>query len=301
MKKVLPIIVVAMLLSISFGLMACKAGDIDVKAGDYPTQTPTTQINKDMKAMDMVMAGIDNFYGVDYVATELKGVVTVKVGIEIEQIVVGTTVRKGSADSKDVQYFVDNKSASVACKVYEETIIKDGKVKFRNANSGDIKADTKNVEVTCKKFNDPVDYTLESLVAEKKNDPTKIWMYGITKDSALGDQPTPEVKKDEFNNEYYEFTVDLDYENCTKEYVEVMKYMMEQTVTCKGLDFKGLKMTFQIWKNGFFRQLEISETYQMKVGLGALGSLNSNVTLNSVRAFYYNDKTWDINDYINRF
>ena len=307
MKKfvsILAIIIVVVLMGTMF--MGCKDDrediSIDESKVDFepqamtmgttkPTATPVTAITENSTATEMFYAAIDNFYGVDYVSTYLKGNVetTVMQVIKVNQLVVGNKVRSGKAGEAGTKYFVDNKSYSSAAAVYEETYVDaNGKAFIRSANAKSIKYDKKKDTAglgnqgwersfkATEKFDN-----VAALVAEKVNDPSKIWMYDTDVEGAI-DKIT-KVEKVE-GKDQYKFSIVFNLEKVTQNYKAVMEYMLSQSAPADGLTFLGLKFDVVVWDNGYLADIYITEQYKMSIA----GIIDSAVELKSRQQYSYN-------------
>lgn len=275
-----------------------------------PTAAPVTAINKNMDAKQMFLAGIDNFYGADYVATLLAGQVNVDLGIKVTQYVFGTKIRDGKATTQEEKdsaiYFVDNKSYSSFVQVYEETIVNqkasnpDDRVKYisykgrkyepkKDPNGAGILGWGNSKGEKGKSFD-----SVPSLVTEMKNDPTRIWMYKTTADTI---SKASEVTLNKTTGQY-EFTIELDISKSTEEYRKVMLHMLNASVKVadENLKFTGLKFNVKMWDNGYISELGIEESYNAKIELTSVIKLNSEITLQSVQQYSYdkNEKGFDI-------
>ncbi len=306
MKKGITAVVVVILAVVLLTTMAaCRPEALaypDLTIGaEKPTQTPTVEVNANMTPMQMMQAAMINYYQADYITSKNQGMVaTTIVGGTVNQMVVAAKVRSGKAYTDatckeynpELQLFTDNKSHSAFAAVYEEVIIESASdVRVRAAKKGDIKSDKdeekREYYITAKKMQDP-EYisSVPKLVEDKVNDPVRLWMYDIEIDStdaivkAGGDTSTGVTLKDGC----YEFTIDFDKDQVTKNYRDVMIYMLTQGGAAPSkLDFEGLKIKFTVWENGFLRLIDIEEKYTIQIA----GIINSSITLNSRQEFGY--------------
>lgn len=253
-----------------------------------PTAAPVTAITENSTATEMFYAAIDNFYGADYVSTYLKGNVETSIkGIKVNQLVVGNKVRQGKANTAGSKYFVDNRSYSLFAQVYEETYVDaTGKAYIRSATGvkyNDGKDSTgKGLEGWTKKFKAAESFaTVNALVADKVNDPTKIWMYDTNVEGAI-DQIT-KVEKVE-GKDQYKFSIIFNLDKVTQNYKAVMEYMLNQSVKSEGLTFLALKFDVVVWDNGYIADLYITEQYQVKIA----GIIDSAIELKSRQQYSYN-------------
>lgn len=301
MKKyvsILAIIIIAVIMGTMF--MGCQSDPNEVEITQFtpsemtmgtskPTATPVVAITENSTATEMFYAAIANFYGVDYVSTYLKGNVetTILGGLKVNQLVVGNKVREGKANAAGTKYFVDNKSYSSVAKVYEETYVDaNGKAFIRSADNIKYseKKDTAGLGNAgwTKTFKNAEKFdNVAALVAEKVNDPSKIWMYDTDVDGAIAQ--ITKVEKVE-GKDQYKFSIIFDLDKVTQNYKAVMEYMLSQSAPADGLTFLGLKFDVVVWDNGYFADLYITEQYKMNIAK----VINSAVELKSRQQYSYN-------------
>lgn len=316
MKKCFKITAIICVVIVSLVLLVgCgpKSGLISEIGKTAPTATPTTAVNADMSGVDMLMAAVDNYYGADFVASVLSGNVdTTVAGVKVVQAVLGRKIREGkfAEDYADDQanYFIDNRSYSFAAKLYEETLIKPGDIKYRNVSNPSRsilqnKKDMYDISVNDKvKWNDIEEYgdAMDNYIDSKSSDPRKIWAYLINEDTiASADKPVYNAE-----TKQYSFKVVMDIALSTEEYKDVMVYQLENNagMSVSGLEFTQLEFNVVVWESGFLARLEITESYNMKLSAAGL-KLNSEITLNSTQYFSYNpnEAGYKMADYINKF
>lgn len=301
------VVIVALVVLVGCGPKGGLIIAIGLKA---PTATPTTAVNSDMDGVDMLMAAVDNYYGADFVASVLSGnVETTVMGGKVTQAVLGRKIREGKFvedfASDNSNYFVDNRSYSFAAKLYEETLIKSGDIKYRNVSNPSrslvqSKSDMYDISVNDKvKWNDIEDYgsVMADYITAKSSDPRKIWAYLINEDTIkTADKPSYNAE-----TQQYSFKVVMDIALSTEEYKDVMIYQLESNagMSVSGLDFTQLEFNVYVWESGFLARLEITESYKMKLA----GIINSEITLNSTQYFSYNpnEAGYKMSDYINQF
>ncbi|MEG2561353.1 MAG: hypothetical protein RSB10_01945 [Clostridia bacterium] len=310
MKKFVTVISVMLLIVIcASAFVACKpkdnsalftnVDDFALEASTFgavkPTAAPTTAINKNMSAEEMFWASIENFYGAEFAMSRLTGYVDTEVlGLPVTQWVVGTVVRDGKADAANARYFVDNKSMSTWAKVYEETIVDSKGVRYRNGSKNGVKTvmvDTAKGQpkaidtIICKNLQDAKIEnfaSLSALVEKNVNDPTKIWMYDISRENA-GCIKTAGKPVYDAASGTYRFGLLFDISKATKSYIKVMEHMLNLTVSCTGVECLGIKFNVVVHESGFLRELNIKESYRMKV----FNVLDAPILLESRRQFSY--------------
>lgn len=321
MKKFTVITAIILLVAmVSVVLISCK-DETPVNTGDYKRPevtegfgstdglTAANAINKDMSAIQMLEAGVANFYDQGYVATVNGGQIDTQIkvlGIPMgfTQFVQSITVRNGSANG-DYQLFNDNVSGSIKegggipidIRIWEETLYKKTgsteEIKFHSGTDKDmVAAKDENGNYTMyfqegKTFK-PVETfsNLDDYKNAKAANPTLIWMYDINEDTYLPDGTTAPVFDEATKT--YSFTVAAHPENATKEYQKQMMYMLEKQSPVKPDEFRfeSIKMTVTMSENGFITKVSIEESYYLKI-VGGL--VKSTVTLKSDRYFSYQE------------
>lgn len=84
-----------------------------------PAIAPSVQISSDMSAIEMLEAGIANYYSANYVASKSEGAINTKIiGMDFVQFVKSQTVRQGSL-SGDYRQFSTNISGSIGPSLIE--------------------------------------------------------------------------------------------------------------------------------------------------------------------------------------
>lgn len=293
--------------------------------GDTAGLTPTVQINGDMSAIDMLVAGVTNYYGADYMASLSEGTIDTKFGgFTIVQFVQSMTIRDGNANG-DYRQFSDNQSGTnkgesslpIDIFIWEETSYSrtgDAEtIKFHNGNKSDIGAgkdeNTGNYTMFFKDgktFN--ATETKNSIEEYKKAysaDPTKIWMYDLVEDTVIADQCTDPVQNADGD---WTFTIVGDPDLSTKDYQEQMMYMLNGQIPGDMLNsfaFTTIKLNVTMSANGFIKKVEIQESYDMGLKILFFNATVS-IGLNSTRYFSYKDTEkgltpTDLDEYLARF
>ena len=293
--------------------------------GDTSGLTATTPISSDMSAIEMLTAGVENYYNAGYMASLSEGSIDTKVGaFTIVQFVQSMTIRDGSA-SGDYRQFSDNQSGTnksesslpIDIFIWEETSYSrtgDAEtIKFHNGDKSDMGAgkDEKTGSYTMffkdgKTFN--ATETKNSIEEYKKAysaDPTKIWMYDLTGSTIIEDQCTPPVQNADGD---WTFTVVGDPDLSTKEYQEQMMYMLNGQIPGDMLNsfaFTTIKLNVTMSPNGFIKKVDIQESYDMGLKIGIL-KITVRIGLNSTRYFSYKETETgltptDLDEYLARF
>lgn len=260
---------------------------IDMNIGkEMPVWTNAQPVNADMTAYEMFSTAIENYYNTDFVISQQYGTALTNAGlISTSQIIDVAKIRVGKGDSMghngtNATYYADSISYSSITSLYEKTIIKDGEIFYRNADTkynrrGDT-IDIKSWSNITSDFKDIDDY-----VNKKSNNPTMIWMYDTSKDNVQEiSSPIYDAATDT-----YRFAVIFDPVKSTTEYVKTMKQQLSVNAGMKvdKIDFLQLRIRVVLWSNGMLRNVYITESYAMKLG----NVINSTVTLNTEVQFSY--------------
>ena len=310
MKKKLFIstLAIVLILSMSVAMFAgCGGGKVDFGAQTLGTTKPTNvetsaTLTEDMTAFQMLEVGIENFYDAEYVASFYNGSVKTKViGMTITQLVESLKIRKGKGDiegenANGASYFADSRSFSSVAKLYEQMIITPDDIKYINAAKGKTKYDKKTKVWSVSTWNKEEKFDdVTGLAKEKQNNPTILWMYNLQEDYVIPAGEKLPVKKDamsettavEKKDGYYTFTISFDPTETTKDYIGTMKQQLQTNagMGVDGLTFEELKLQVELWDNGMFKRLYITESYFMKMA----GIINSSITLYSDTQFTYEE------------
>ena len=292
-------------------------------ANGAPDLKPTKEINANMSAIEMLTAAVDNYYGADFALARTTGSLTTEVmSMKLTQFVKSITIRDGASDADNKLYY-QNQSGTVKdggilgnainIRIWEETdYVKSGdsvNMYFRSANSDALTAQKlTNAEgvITDTWFEwngGAADFTatksynsLDTYIEERASDPTRIWMYDINANTILSDKTvapksTTEKLSDGSEIEYYTFSVSGNVDKnspgySVEEYEEQMLYMLNsQGQNPSEFYFTEITLEVQVWPNGFFRQVKVTESYYMKLMLG----VDSVVTLTSTKSFFFDE------------
>lgn len=271
MKRIAMIAIAAALAVVmAFSFVACGGGAINLKstvALGEPDLTPTKEINKDMSAIEMLTAAVDNYYGADFAIARTTGSLSTDIkGLVMTQFVKSVTIREGAATG-DNKMFYQNQSGTVDdggliqkfvnIRIWEETdYVKSGageNLYFRSAVDKSLEGMTDTDEVDgetvitnawfvwkngIEDFNETQSYnSLDTYVTERASDPTKIWMYDINANTILNDKTVaPELKTEKLSDgseiEYYTFSVSGNVDKnsdgySVADYEDQMLYMLE--------------------------------------------------------------------------
>lgn len=292
--------------------------------GDTSGLTATTPISSDMSAIEMLTAGVENYYNADYMASLSEGSINTEVfAFTIVQFVQSMTIRDGSADG-DYRQFSDNQSGTnksesslpIDIFIWEETSYEKAgsaeTVKFHNGEKSNLgagkDADGKYTMFfdEGKTFNETATY--DNMADYKKDysaDPTKIWMYDLTGSTIIEDQCTAPVQN---ANGDWTFTIVGDPDLSTKEYQEQMMYMLNGQIPGDMLNsfaFTTIKLNVTMSPNGFIKKVDIQESYDMGLKVGIFKATVS-IGLNSTRYFSYKETETgltptDLDEYLARF
>ena len=317
-------IAAALAVVMAFSFVACNV-DVNLNATvseKDPENIPVTvEINGDMSATEMLAAAIENYYGTDFAIARTTGSLTTKVmegAITLTQFVKSVTIREGASDA-DNKLFYQNLSGTaggslpIEIKIYEETdYVKSGdsvNMYFRSANTDSLELKSKkNAQghiddawfewkggeadfTATKSYN-----SLDTYIEERASDPTKIWMYDINENTILSDKTvapksTTEKLSDGSEIEYYTFSVSGNVDKnspgySVEEYEEQMLYMLNsQGQNPSEFYFTEITLEVQVWPNGFFRQVKVTESYYMKL----MNVVSSVVTLTSTKSFFFDE------------
>lgn len=292
--------------------------------GDTSGLTATTPISSDMSAIEMLTAGVENYYNAGYMASLSEGSIDTKVGaFTIVQFVQSMTIRDGSAGG-DYRQFSDNQSGTnksesslpIDIFIWEETSYEKAgsaeTVKFHNGEKSNLgagkDADGKYTMFfdEGKTFNETATY--DNMADYKKAysaDPTKIWMYDLTGSTIIEDQCTAPVQNADGD---WTFTIVGDPDLSTKEYQEQMMYMLNGQIPGDMLNtfaFTTIKLNVTMSPNGFIKKVDIQESYDMGLKIGIL-KITVSIGLNSTRHFSYKETETgltptDLDAYLARF
>lgn len=323
-KKILltSIVIVMILTTVCMALAGCGFKEDKVKdftppemaiGATMPTWDNMASINKDMSAFQMLQVGMENFYNADYATIEYNGGVKVTVlGIPINQVVQSTKIRQGKGDANGnnangATYFADNKSHSIAAKLYEKFIISPNKYERKTGKSIDYSSPGrkgKNGRLgkwTVGSWNEPDTYSnLQDLVDKNHNNPTILWMYDLQNDF-ITDKIDPIYDSE---TKTYRFVLKFDPKKSTEDYIEVMKAQLEGNagMGVEGLTFLQLILEVVMWENGTIRSINVNEAYKMKM-VTPVGKIDSNVNLKATQLFSYdaNEAEYKIQDHIDAY
>lgn len=307
MKKLISIVAIALVVAIScVSLIGCGNGDpVEIPVNkDFgavqPTAEPTVAINADMSNIEMLLAGVENYYGAEYIASTSTGSIVTKVlGLPMTQFVKSDIIRQGSADG-DYKQFSNNMSGSIGdgmlskmvnIKIWEETALtKTGDsyaLNYHSGNADDMSIDKTNYVLTFnegKTFGETKKFdTVQAYQDAVSANPTKIWMYDITADTYLADQSTAPVYNE--TTKTYSFKIVADPDKSTTEYQKQMMYMLKEQsgMTPSEFAFETIALEVEMWENGFIKSLKVTESYYMVIA----GIIKSTITLNSTRQISY--------------
>ena len=317
-------IAAALAVVMAFSFVACNVEvnlNATVSEKDPENIPVAVEINGDMSATEMLAAAIENYYGTDFAIARTTGSLTTKVmngAITLTQFVKSVTIREGASDA-DNKLFYQNLSGTaggslpIEIKIYEETdYVKSGdsvNMYFRSANTDSLKLESKkNAQghiddawfewkggeadfTATKSYN-----SLDTYIEERASDPTKIWMYDINENTILSDKTvapksTTEKLSDGSEIEYYTFSVSGNVDKnspgySVEEYEEQMLYMLNsQGQNPSEFYFTEITLEVQVWPNGFFRQVKVTESYYMKL----MNVVSSVVTLTSTKSFFFDE------------
>lgn len=302
-KFLLTIIAIVMVLAVTLtGFVGCSSKlqklslddfeVVDMNIGkEMPVWTNATPISADMSAYEMYSTALANYYNTDFVISQQYGTALTKTGlISTSQVIDVSKVRIGVGDASGLNktnatYYADSISYSSVTSLYEKTIIKDGDIFYRNADTNyNSRLDTLKVKSWNKISSDFKD--IQDYVNQKSNNPTMLWMYDTSEENV---QEISQPKYDEATDTY-RFSIIFDPINSTTEYIKTMKQQLSVNagMTVNKIDFLQLRIRFVLWSNGMLRYAYITEAYSMRLG----SVINGTVTLNTEVQFSY-DKNED--------
>lgn len=304
MKKIIIAIVSVLVITAAcMSFVGCKPTEVNIGGIEgfgqqKPTETPVAEFSGDMSAIEMLEVGVANYYGASYIASNSEGALNTQVmGLNFTQFVKSQTIRQGSSNG-DYKQFSNNISGSVGSSlvkvmIWEETAItKSGdsvNINFRNADKNNLKVrklDDNKYELFFSKngFNAVENFTdLNTYQNEKAANPTLIWMYDIN-ENTYDKEKTVEPTKNADGT--YTFKIVADPQASTVEYTKQMMYMLNSTGTnAEDFEFRKIEIEITMWDNGFIKELNLTESYFMKVS----GIIDTEITLNSFRQFSYFD------------
>ncbi|MEG1608353.1 MAG: hypothetical protein RR348_00650, partial [Clostridia bacterium] len=255
--------------------------------------TPKVAISKDMTAIEMFEAGIQNYYESTFVTKLLEETVSTNLGaISSNQYVDSVVYRMGVAD-ENATYLVDNRTGSSFVKMWEESVFRGtSKIDFRVALKDNVKynASSKTGKFEkVKNWNEEQDYSsVDEYVKNKAANPTKIWPF-ITNSDTMQEQS--KVWYDGVSDTY-RFSLLFNVEEAVGEYGNVLKYNLEAAGNkLKDFKYETLKYEVVMWSNGLLRSVNITQVYDMKmeVNFGIKFSGNSRNVSTGFSQFTYNE------------
>lgn len=333
MKKFTAVIAIILVVALVGAFaVGCKEKTGEIESRPYYTEgfgntsglTPTKTIDANMSAVDMLTAGVDNYYGADYVASVSEGKITTEViGISLTQFVQSMTIRQGSANG-DYRQFSDNQSGSIKddsslpieILIWEETgYSKSGTtedIKFHSGLKKEMGASTidRNGESAYaiffeegKTFQPTETFSnINDYADAKAANPTKIWMYEINKDTVIADKCTAPTPVDGG----YNFKIVADPNTSTTEYQKQMMYMLKEQsgINPDKFQFDAIELDITMSDNGFITKVDLVETYTMTLKI--FFNINITISLKSTRYISYKDTETgmtpaDLDKYMARF
>lgn len=260
---------------------------------DFPSSlTPKVAINKDMSAIQMLEAGMENHYNADFVTKLSNENVQTSLGmIKSSQYVDSVVYRMGKAND-DAKFLIDNRTGSQFIKMWEESVFRGAdKIDFRVALNDNVKynakADDKFDKV--KNWNSEESYTsVEQFVEKKVANPTKIWPFITTEETMLEQS---KVWQDSATDTY-RFAILFDVEKALDTYGDVLKYNLEMAGNkLENFKYETVKLEVVMWSNGFIRSVNITQVYDMKiqVDIGLKFKGNSRNVSTGLMQFSYNE------------
>ena len=261
--------------------------------------TAKTSINADMTSGEMCLAAVENYYDASFVANVCRvgGVVTDTSLGTIEQGVQSLSYRDGKGDSinsnnaNGAKYFAYSKSFGIAnmCEEYYST---GDNVTYRKTNNVEKGTKTtssgKNYSVAAASSwaNSTAYSSIEEFIEVTSMNLTKIWAYKVDNTTILN--YNEEVKE---NDGCYYFTIKLDKDLATTDYIKVMKYQLESNmgITVNSISCSKLELEFAVYANGFIKYVNVHETYNMNLsGVPVVGSLSMHVPNDYMLEYTFN-------------
>lgn len=256
-----------------------------------PNLTPKTPINKDLSPIEMLSAGIDNYYAAGFTTKISDENVNTKLGgITTNQYISSVIYRLGVAD-QNATYLVDNRTGSTFVKMWEESIFRGtNQIDFRVALKDNVKYSKNKNEFSVKKWDSKETYnSLETYVEQKAADPTKIWDCDTSAENVI----------DQSNVWYdvatgtYRFAILFDPQKGIGNFGNVIKYKIESSGnSLSDYNFETLKFEVVMWPNGFIRSVNIIQVYKMtmEVSMGIKFTGNTRNVAEGLHQFTYNEK-----------
>lgn len=305
MKKILmSLLVVILILACSVALFACgpKEEVKEIDLSEIGKKAPEASVVGDkveaisasMTGEQMMIAAVNNFYKANYTGVYQVGNVTTKMlsgVLTVKQAVEGLRIKDGDNMFMYNNSYTAEGPSFVNVRVMENYYVNgaDGSIKL--LSSGDAKnVDIVDGKLTAKAW--PIDQKFankDEYLKSNPNDPTRLFMYIINEDT-ISSTTDPVDKGD-----YYEFDVVCDAPAAFKDYVPVMKYMLDQSVSGAQIKEDGMALSFkvQIWKQGLFKEYSVKETYFMSI----IKIINGSIDLISDVRFTYDKNEANMNKY----
>lgn len=274
------------------------AGSYTATIGAEECEVATnTPVNEDMKAGEMLLIAVDNYYKADFAANimVIGGVNTTVAGIPVPQGVQSFKVRYGKGNATDssnvtenAKYFAYSKSVGVAtmCEEYYaigpsvkyRSIPKEGDDRVKKMSKKITTANGKEQKVSFAagaKWDTTKSYSsINAFYEATSTDFTKLWSYKVDTTTILNYNDKIGTSDD---GKYYYFTIKLDLKKATADYYEVMKYQLQGNMgmNVDKLDFTRLELECAVYPNGSFKYIIVHEAYKMNVsGVPVVGSLD---------------------------
>ena len=225
----------------------------------------TQSINKNMSALEMYQAGVENYNAIEYVGSQHKAQILSKaLAFEIVQSLNSVKIKDNGS------YYLDSETFTLdgIKKVHfvDQATYTDGKFTVRSGNKFKVTDGIGKVV----KWNPVETYdSLATALDKYPNDPTRMNMYIVNSDTVLNaTSPIFDAKTDQ-----YSFSLTLDPKTATVDYLKNMEYNTSNDPLTAGtpITFTGLRLDVVMWENGLVKSISVDEGYTMKV----LGSTTS--------------------------
>lgn len=267
-KKFLLLMTIMAAIATSVLMVGCVV-DIDTGKKEYGSTLPSTAkakyaINASMSGQQMYEMGLKNYEVSKYVGIYQYGEVITKLGIgEQVQLLMCNRIKDGDTKLISSVSLTTKGIAGVKVNFAENLMLNsDGTVRARKA---------KNIKVKDGKY-EVTEWggvnTFESLKSDGQinpEDPNRMNLY-IVNPNTIKSSTKPEYDK---KTKQYTFTLTLDPEKSTPDYIALQKYILSnQNFNKAELTFTTVTLEVVIWENGLIRSITNTEQYSLDKVMG---------------------------------